>query len=308
MTINHRWLVAVVLGCAVEICAVGPARAAHTVYVNPNTGTNTPPCSAAAPCLTITYALSQVDSGGEVVLVASGVYDAFAVTKSVTVRAARGLAASVVAPSGGSGITVNGSGIVVQLQGIDVSGATTGTVSTNCINFLAGTKLSLSLGMSASNCAVGINMQSTGSLVMKQVDVQGGTIAGGIGVQVANGSTHINLSTIDGSMPGGALVMTLNAAQLTIEASQLGSTASITGMAGLLGGSSAQTVVINSRISDSAWGVFTNVSTARVCMVSSLVYGNNLGLFPQAGNICNSTSAPSTVTGNVTNGSFTCSC
>lgn len=304
---NRSGIVAASLTTIILSITAGSAFAAHTVYVNPNTGTNTPPCGAGAPCQTITYAITQADANGEVVLVANGVYDSFTVAKNLTVRAAKGLSASVVAPSGGTGITVNGAGISVQLQGIDVSGATTGTTSTNCINFLAGTKLSLSLGMTVSNCAVGVNMAASGVLNIKETRIWGGAIAGGVGVQASAGSTHVDRSSVDGVMPGGALVMTSNAAKVFLEESDIGATASIAGMAGVLAYSSANTYVVGCTIMETAWGIFTNAAAAKVCVRDSKVTMNALGLFPQAGNICDL--GNNMVFGNATNGSFTgCSC
>ena len=60
-------------------------------------GDNANQCSDTSPCQTVTKALSVVDPGGQVVIIESGDYDKFTISKSVTVAAAAGVNAAVVA-------------------------------------------------------------------------------------------------------------------------------------------------------------------------------------------------------------------
>lgn len=60
-------------------------------------GADTNPCSDASPCKTVTKALTVVDAGGEVVIIESGDYDKFTISKSVVVAAAPGVNAAIVA-------------------------------------------------------------------------------------------------------------------------------------------------------------------------------------------------------------------
>lgn len=80
--------------------------ATDVAYVAFN-GLDTHPCTRPAPCLTITHALGVVSVGGDVVIVGSGSYDTFTITKAVTVTAEPGVVATIDVPTSGTGITVN---------------------------------------------------------------------------------------------------------------------------------------------------------------------------------------------------------
>lgn len=77
------------------------------VYVA-NSGNDANQCTASAPCKTVIKALTVVDPGGEAVITESGDYDKFVVTKSVTVSAAPGVNAGIVATGAGYAIVVVG--------------------------------------------------------------------------------------------------------------------------------------------------------------------------------------------------------
>lgn len=64
------------------------------VYVA-SSGNDINQCTAAAPCRTVTKAISVVDAGGEVIITESGDYDQFAVQKSLTVTGAPGINAAI---------------------------------------------------------------------------------------------------------------------------------------------------------------------------------------------------------------------
>ena len=84
-------------------------------------GVDAGPCGRAAPCRTFTYAISQVDAGGEVNALDSGEFGEMVVTRSVTVNVARGITASIVA-SGGPAVTVAaGATDRVVLRGLTIS-------------------------------------------------------------------------------------------------------------------------------------------------------------------------------------------
>jgi hypothetical protein len=64
------------------------------VYVSARTGVDGGTCTAAAPCRTVTHALTQVAVHGHILIVDSGDYDpSVVITKSVTISAAPGVAA-----------------------------------------------------------------------------------------------------------------------------------------------------------------------------------------------------------------------
>lgn len=79
----------------IAFAIAGNAQVTH-VYVA-YTGDDANPCTVALPCATIFKGVTEVDPGGEVVIIGNGNYDRFAVTKPVTIAAAEGIKASVIA-------------------------------------------------------------------------------------------------------------------------------------------------------------------------------------------------------------------
>jgi hypothetical protein len=75
-------------------------------------GNDADPCTLAAPCRTLTQALTQTSSAGEIIILDSGDYDPVSITQSVSILASEGIHAGILVTSG-HGITVNGSGIAV---------------------------------------------------------------------------------------------------------------------------------------------------------------------------------------------------
>src|SRR5580658_8330297 len=80
------------------------------------TGTDAGTCAVAAPCRTITYALTQLANNGELVFLTSGGYGPATITQGVTLSA-EGVHASISAPTG-SGLTINAPGNVVTVRGL----------------------------------------------------------------------------------------------------------------------------------------------------------------------------------------------
>ncbi len=88
------------------LIARGRAATPDVAYVSYN-GSDIHSCSRSAPCQTITHTLGVVSAGGVVVIVGSGSYDTFTVTKAVTVTAEPGIVATIDVPASGTGITVS---------------------------------------------------------------------------------------------------------------------------------------------------------------------------------------------------------
>ncbi len=92
-------------------------------------------CGPTTPCRTFAVALSATNSGGEVVVLASGGYGAFSITAPVTITAI-GVDASITATSG-SAITISTTGNVT-ITGLGLHGGGTGTtgVAVTQVGFL----------------------------------------------------------------------------------------------------------------------------------------------------------------------------
>ena len=89
MTTRTFTFSALALMILVSFAAKTQAQYIPNAYVS-GRGTITASCTLADPCLTVDAAL-RVVSGGEVVILDSGVFRGFTITRSVTVTAAHGL-------------------------------------------------------------------------------------------------------------------------------------------------------------------------------------------------------------------------
>lgn len=85
-------------------------------------------CSTLDPCRSFNRAISQTNSGGEVVALDSGGYGAFVLDRPVTVQAAPGVYAGVTAPPAGAGVDVNVTGgAAAILRGLSINAIGTAT-------------------------------------------------------------------------------------------------------------------------------------------------------------------------------------
>lgn len=96
----------------------------HRTFVAAS-GTDVGACGPTAPCRTLTYALTQTNSGGEIVITQSGGYgDAtggLVIDKSVSIISEPGVFAAL-APTTGNGITIDTAGINVAIKGLTING------------------------------------------------------------------------------------------------------------------------------------------------------------------------------------------
>jgi hypothetical protein len=162
------------LGAALVVAQ--PADAATTLFVSAS-GSDTNPCTAAAPCATITRALSLAGSGNTIE-VAGHIFDAVTVSTPVTIEQWPGQSPAVVDGQGlGSVFTVNGS---LTLDGLTVTGGNSG----------------------ASSAGGGIDGEYGATLTITDSTITGNT-APSNGGGVANGGTAtITNSTISGNTAG----------------------------------------------------------------------------------------------------------
>jgi hypothetical protein len=116
-------------------------------------GLDSNPCSLAAPCRTMTQALTVTNAGGEVVILSTAGYGPFTVNKAVTIEAPPGIYAGITAATG-DGIDVNANpGDVVTLRGFTVINQNSGGTG---IAFNSGGTLNIE------NCVVDGFTSSTG--------------------------------------------------------------------------------------------------------------------------------------------------
>jgi hypothetical protein len=160
--------------------------AQQRTFVSAQHGSDSNPCSVGSPCRTFAAAISAVAAGGEVVVLDSGGYGQFTVSKAVSVETPAGIYAGVSATAG-DGIDVSaGASDIVVLRGLTVygfSGAGKG------IRFLSGA------GLYVESCVVngfpsnGIGQIADGNLFLTDTVVRNG---GDVGVNI-NPSTGSHL-------------------------------------------------------------------------------------------------------------------
>lgn len=120
----------VALACTADVRAQA-GRSATRMWVSATAGSDANPCTQAAPCRDLALAVSAVAPEGEVVILDSGSYDGFEVTKSVQVVAPEGVHA-VIAPATGlavpgdpdgmtAAVLVNAPGARVVLRNLTVN-------------------------------------------------------------------------------------------------------------------------------------------------------------------------------------------
>jgi len=133
-------------GAALVLVLAGsvPANAQATRTWVSGVGDDVNPCSRTAPCKTFAGAISKTATNGEINVLDPGGFGGVTITKSITIDGQPFLAGVLV--SGTSGITVNGSGIVVTLRNLTIDGADdTGT---------SGIKLLAASALNIENCSI----------------------------------------------------------------------------------------------------------------------------------------------------------
>src|SRR5262249_27869690 len=83
---------------ALSLVTLARAQSFQT-FVSATQGVDNNTCAITTPCRTIARAISEVKDGGEVVIIESGDYAPFGVSKSVTVTAAPGVSVGITSTS-----------------------------------------------------------------------------------------------------------------------------------------------------------------------------------------------------------------
>jgi hypothetical protein len=142
-------LIAVLGTTLLPVLGTVPAHAQATRTWVSGVGDDANPCSRTAPCMTFAGAISKTAAGGEIDALDPGGFGAVTIAKSITIDGGGGQVASVMAASGGAGITVNAGAtdIVtirnVQFQGDLGNGSSPGNVGFTGIVFNSGAMLSV---------------------------------------------------------------------------------------------------------------------------------------------------------------------
>src|SRR5947209_5662739 len=117
---KHIILGALIAGSLSALSFVSPASAQATRTWVSGVGDDVNPCSRTAPCKTFAGAISKTATAGEINCLDPGGFGTLTITKSIAV-VCTGTLGSVLA-SGVPGITVNGAGAVVIIDGLELEG------------------------------------------------------------------------------------------------------------------------------------------------------------------------------------------
>jgi hypothetical protein len=179
---------------AVAMAAPSDASAQATRTWVSGVGDDVNPCSRTAPCKTFAGAISKTAAGGEIDCLDPGGFGGVTITKSITIDC-NGVIGSALFAGATSGISVNGTDIVVTLRNLQVNGAGTGLVG---IRFVNGKRLILENVLVAQAAQTGIlvnAMAGTGAVVINNSQI----INNYDGIRVSHGITSISNSTIAGN-------------------------------------------------------------------------------------------------------------
>ncbi len=112
------FVLALLLSLTAAFSALGAQRTfVSTAGSDANTASN---CSSTAPCRGFTAALTVTDSGGEIIVLASGGYGPVTIDKSVSIIAPEGIYAGISVFSG-NGVTIATAGVDVVLRGLSIN-------------------------------------------------------------------------------------------------------------------------------------------------------------------------------------------
>ncbi len=179
---------------AVALAAPSDASAQATRTWVSGVGDDVNPCSRTAPCKTFAGAISKTAAGGEIDCLDPGGFGGVTITKSITIDCA-GVVGSALFAGATSGISVNGTDIVVTLRNLQINGAGTGQVG---VRFVNGRRLILENVLVAQSAQTGVlvtAMAGSGNLSINNSQI----INGGNGVRVSHGVTTISNSVISGN-------------------------------------------------------------------------------------------------------------
>jgi hypothetical protein len=179
---------------AVALAAPSDASAQATRTWVSGVGDDVNPCSRTAPCKTFAGAISKTAAGGEIDCLDSGGFGGVTITKSITIDCNGSIGGALFAGAT-SGISVNGTDIVVTLRNLQINGAGTGQVG---VRFVNGKRLIMENVVVAQSSVAGVLVNvMAGS---GHVDISNSQIINNYdGIRVAHGITSVKSSTISGN-------------------------------------------------------------------------------------------------------------
>lgn len=173
--------------------AIATAQSART-FVS-GSGSDSNPCTVAAPCRSFAQALTVTNAGGEILVLDSAGYGTLTINKSVTITSPPGIYGGITVPSGGTGIaiTYNNSGNIV-LRGLTING---GGVGTTGISISTGSNVEVHGCVIGGMSQNGISISENGTTIIADTTIsQNGAAAVYMRASSAGGSNALTMSRV----------------------------------------------------------------------------------------------------------------
>jgi hypothetical protein len=279
-------------------------------YVSAAIGNDANNCGYAAPCRTIQVALTQVNPGGEILVLDSGGYGCAAncngalitISQSVSIVAPPGIYAGISPATGVTGILITSSGLNVNISGLTI----------NSQGSVLGISVPSGTGLRLKNAEIA-NFSTTNATAVSSV---GGIMEianvyfhdNYVGVNVTNnGTANISHSTFSNHSGVAVYVVSTTSGVTASGISDSMFSDNNYGVAAYsLGAStSAEVAIIRTTLSDGNYGAISqaNLGTSVVSLSACMVAGNLVGLWqnPTGGAAIMSTFGDNEVFQNTTN-------
>lgn len=180
-SIAHR-TAAALISLATIVASAGVAAQAQRTFVA-SSGQDTDPCTFAQPCRSFATALTQTNSGGEIIVLDSAGYGPVAIAQSVSIIASPGVYAGI-SVFAGDGVAVSGVGSRVRLSGLTINGQG-GDIG---IHFTQGAKLAVDHCTIADLNLSGLYIQAANSTWVITDTTVNGTASYGILAEAGSGT------------------------------------------------------------------------------------------------------------------------
>jgi hypothetical protein len=294
-----------VLAMLIALCPqAAQAQQVARTYVS-GAGNDGNPCTPQHPCVTFQTALARTAPGGEIFVVNSANYGPVTIDKAVTITSGDGVVGGILAP-GGVGIQIAaGAADVVNLRGLDIDGANSGSVG---VQFRSGGTLNIQNTTVRGFASIGVNVVPSTPATFVVSDTQ--AINNGVtGIQVAptgggiSGVLNRVTATGNGAVSAGAGVYVFGGFSTgPVNVSITGSVLGNNNFYGL-GATAAAVNVNNTSIANNGAGIRADAG-AMVLSGGANISGNGTGVIAAGGGILASFGT-NTLAGNTTDGAWT---
>jgi hypothetical protein len=263
---------------AALLTLAGPAQSqANRTFVS-GQGSDSNPCSLAAPCRSFAQALSQTNAGGEIVVLDSAGYGSVTINKAISINAPDGIEGGVTVASATDAIDINiGASDVVNLRGLTLVGGGVGNFGIKFTNL--GT-------LNIQNCVIrgfavdGIEFQPVGTAALNVSDTIVSNVASTAVTAFPSGSGTVtavfNRVQVIGSGNGFLLHDGAGGALNVTIANSVATNNGSAGIAaeGASGVALTRVVVSNSVVSNNATGVLESGANSTTYLAKNTIAGN----------------------------------